>query len=259
MTKMTEYESETPRAASLEERAVNDIDETIVQSVESLARASSPPAVWSVMKAIAAAFGFERMIVLEDCQDPTLSALSPVLYDDAPSHDRQDLDHNAQWRSMLSQLRACATSKPFFVGEISQAEQRRAFEALLAPLGASNTLLVPVARLLEFKGVILLASKTPGISPIARSALHVLAHCAFDRVHALEHEPKRREFGILSPREAECLHWAAAGKTDNEIGAILSISPRTARFHIENAKKKLGVSTRIQAVTEALRLKAIAA
>ena len=64
---------------------------------------------------------------------------------------------------------------------------------------------------------------------------------------------------LLSPRETECLRWAALGKTDNEIGTILTISPRTARFHIENAKKKLGVATRIQAVTEALRLRAIAA
>ena len=63
----------------------------------------------------------------------------------------------------------------------------------------------------------------------------------------------------LSKREVECLRWAAAGKTDAEIGRILTISPRTTRFHIENAKKKLGVATRIQAVTEALRLRAIAA
>ena len=71
--------------------------------------------------------------------------------------------------------------------------------------------------------------------------------------------PKRKEFGLLSPRETECLRWAALGKTDNEIGTILSISPRTARFHVENAKRKLGVATRIQAVTAALRRGMIAA
>jgi LuxR family quorum sensing-dependent transcriptional regulator len=130
---------------------------------------------------------------------------------------------------------------------------------LLGDLSAQHALIVPVSRLLEFAGVMLFKGPAPDASPIVRSALHVLAHCAFDRLRTQRYEPKRREQNILSRREAECLRWAAAGKTDNEIGAILSISPRTARFHIENAKKKLGVSTRIQAVTEALRLKAIAA
>jgi DNA-binding CsgD family transcriptional regulator len=44
----------------------------------------------------------------------------------------------------------------------------------------------------------------------------------------------------------------ADGKTDVEVGKILDISPRTVRFHINNAKVKLGVSTRIQAVAKRL-------
>ena len=44
--------------------------------------------------------------------------------------------------------------------------------------------------------------------------------------------------------------WVADGKTDFEVGKILSISPRTVRFHIRNAKTKLGVATRIQAVAK---------
>jgi len=63
----------------------------------------------------------------------------------------------------------------------------------------------------------------------------------------------------LSPRELQCLQWASKGKTDGEIGVILSISARTARFHIENAKRKLGAATRVQAVAEAMRRRAIAA
>jgi DNA-binding CsgD family transcriptional regulator len=63
----------------------------------------------------------------------------------------------------------------------------------------------------------------------------------------------------LTPRELECLRWVAIGKTDAEIAVILSISPRTARFHVENAKLKLRADTRIQAVAQAMRLNAIAA
>lgn len=52
----------------------------------------------------------------------------------------------------------------------------------------------------------------------------------------------------LTPREFECLQWATAGKSAWEMGRILGISHNTVTFHIENAKAKLGVRTRQQAV-----------
>jgi len=52
----------------------------------------------------------------------------------------------------------------------------------------------------------------------------------------------------LSPRELECLEWAAEGKSAWEIGGILGISRHTAAFHLENVKTKLGVRTILQAV-----------
>lgn len=52
----------------------------------------------------------------------------------------------------------------------------------------------------------------------------------------------------LSHRELECLRWAARGKSAWEIGCILGIARRTAAFHLENAKAKLGVRTICQAV-----------
>ena len=53
---------------------------------------------------------------------------------------------------------------------------------------------------------------------------------------------------LLSPRELECLEWAAQEKSAWEIGRILNISRRTAAFHIDNAKAKFGVRTISQAV-----------
>ncbi len=52
----------------------------------------------------------------------------------------------------------------------------------------------------------------------------------------------------LTPREFECLQWTAVGKSAWEIGRILDISHNTVTFHVENAKAKLGVRTRQQAV-----------
>jgi DNA-binding response OmpR family regulator len=55
----------------------------------------------------------------------------------------------------------------------------------------------------------------------------------------------------LREREVETLTWAARGKTFWEIGAILGLSKRTVEFHLENARRKLGVATRTQALIKA--------
>jgi DNA-binding CsgD family transcriptional regulator len=51
----------------------------------------------------------------------------------------------------------------------------------------------------------------------------------------------------LTPREAEVLGWVARGKTNAEIAAVLFISSKTVRKHLENIFEKLGVSTRTAA------------
>jgi predicted transcriptional regulator len=45
-------------------------------------------------------------------------------------------------------------------------------------------------------------------------------------------------------------HWASV-KTSAEIAQILGLSKRTVDFHIDNARSKLGVATRIQAAIKA--------
>ena len=57
----------------------------------------------------------------------------------------------------------------------------------------------------------------------------------------------------LHDREIEVLTWAARGKTSGEIATIIGLAARTVDFHLDNARAKLGVSTRIQAVVEATR------
>ena len=52
----------------------------------------------------------------------------------------------------------------------------------------------------------------------------------------------------LTTRESEVMYWLACGKTDVEIAALLSISPRTVQKHLEHIYVKLGVETRTAAV-----------
>jgi DNA-binding CsgD family transcriptional regulator len=57
--------------------------------------------------------------------------------------------------------------------------------------------------------------------------------------------------GSLTEREAEVLQWVALGKTNQEIAALLVVSPHTVRKHLENVYDKLDVHTRTAAVARA--------
>ena len=58
----------------------------------------------------------------------------------------------------------------------------------------------------------------------------------------------------LTPRELECLHWAAGGKTSWEIGRLIGVSERTVVFHLQNASRKFGVTARQQAIARGIAL-----
>lgn len=57
----------------------------------------------------------------------------------------------------------------------------------------------------------------------------------------------------LSIREQECLVLMARGMTNREIAKTLGIRDRTVKFHADNVMRKLGASTRAEAVAIAAR------
>ena len=84
--------------------------------------------------------------------------------------------------------------------------------------------------------------------PVDFEVLGALIEARLRRVPRIERQPMRTD---LVQRELETLTWAARGKTSAEIAEILGLSKRTVDFHIERARGKLGVATRVQAVMKA--------
>jgi LuxR family quorum-sensing transcriptional regulator LasR len=62
----------------------------------------------------------------------------------------------------------------------------------------------------------------------------------------------------LTPRERECLGWAAHGRTSKQIGDVLGLTPATVNFFIEAAVQKLAASNRAHAAAKAVALGLIA-
>jgi DNA-binding CsgD family transcriptional regulator/PAS domain-containing protein len=86
-----------------------------------------------------------------------------------------------------------------------------------------------------------------------RLAVRLANESAFHYVTILlREEAPSRDPALLLPmgisrREAEILHWLTAGKSNAEIASILGLSPLTAKTHVINIFRKLGVENRTSA------------
>jgi DNA-binding NarL/FixJ family response regulator len=84
--------------------------------------------------------------------------------------------------------------------------------------------------------------------PIDFDILEMVVKARLAGVARTEIRPKLAE---LSDRETEVLTCAARGKTSAQIGEMLGLAKRTVDFHFDNARNKLGATTRTDAVIKA--------
>jgi DNA-binding CsgD family transcriptional regulator len=85
----------------------------------------------------------------------------------------------------------------------------------------------------------------------ARAVLHVAGELARWRLEEFSHSTSAAI--PLTARERQVMRLLSWGKTDSEAAQELKISARTVRFHVDNAKRKLGVASRAQAIVLSLR------
>lgn len=86
-------------------------------------------------------------------------------------------------------------------------------------------------------------------------------HLALQRMlqhHGGANAPDVAPVTLLSKRELQVLHWVKNGKTNQEIGQILGISPPTVKNHLQKIMRKLNVNNRAQAVGKSATLRLMA-
>jgi DNA-binding CsgD family transcriptional regulator len=143
---------------------------------------------------------------------------------------------------------------PFLWSDLISAKltdkQKALYEAGWA-YGWRDVFCVPIHGPGSLQGLVTMAARQEfSLSSDDRAVLEIMARTIWELCRT------SGEFGTfapdrakLSPREIECLQWAAAGKSDTDIAAVVGIKPATAHFHIEQAKKRLGVKSRVEAVS----------
>ncbi len=137
-------------------------------------------------------------------------------------------------------------------GSYSKAQIRIVHEG--SEFGMTEGFVIPILSFTGGPGGVALSGYKVELPVRARAELQFAGIYAHAKARSLRpRRSKSSQSPGLSPRERECLHWVAAGKSDWAIAAILSISHSTAHQMVEQAKRKLGVPTRVQAVVEAIR------
>jgi DNA-binding NarL/FixJ family response regulator len=86
-----------------------------------------------------------------------------------------------------------------------------------------------------------------------RGELQLDAAVARRLTSSLRAGPREDLTAEMTSRELDVLRLVGAGKANKEIAAELSISDRTARTHVSNILRKLGLSSRTQAALWAAR------
>jgi DNA-binding CsgD family transcriptional regulator len=237
---------------------VSDAYGELTETLACIRAARITAAVWPSVKDFAARFGYSHVLAL-DLTRVVGGARQALLYTDEPKvlteFDRELL---ASKHPVVQ--RCLENPETFLISEFRNDPAHR--DARWLQLTAEvvrqgEGLVVPVYR----AGLPIAGANFGGLSPdtsaLTRALLQVVIHAAVERTLALR-DGQSPAVATLSAREAQCLRQVAVGHADAEIGALLGISPRTVRFHVDSAKAKLGVSTRIQAVAKALRERIIA-
>jgi DNA-binding CsgD family transcriptional regulator len=216
--------------------------QTFATLIGKLARASRPQNIWHELLSAGSRFGFPHLVVVETRGD-SLTLLFSTLHDTPEMPGIGGLAHNP----LLT--RARNSDEPFAKGDLPEGLRGDAHACTLglpACFATMEAAVVPIYEDEALTGWICFAGDRASVD---RRTLHTLAAASYAGwMH--DSALKRRTLNKhnLTPREIECLRLVATGRTDNQIGEALGISGRTVRFHIGNAKVKLRVSSRIQAI-----------
>ncbi|WP_436798470.1 LuxR family transcriptional regulator [Mesorhizobium ventifaucium] len=134
--------------------------------------------------------------------------------------------------------------------EISQVQQRLFVEA--AEFGICCGWTIPIVDRRGRAAAMTFAAREPsGLLRVAErheQALQFMATCFHVHVRRKLSGSRMVDGILLTPREYECLQWAARGKSASDTACILGIRSRTVAFHLDNARNKLGVRTKDQAI-----------
>jgi DNA-binding CsgD family transcriptional regulator len=127
--------------------------------------------------------------------------------------------------------------------------------AAAADWGFTEGFVTPVRSLDGSLGLVSVGGPRPRLGEDEKVFLQSVSAAAFHRAEAISAPaPAPQGAEMFSRRERECIALLNQGFTDREIGVVLGVAESTARFHLDNARRKVGARSRSQLVVLAATL-----
>jgi DNA-binding CsgD family transcriptional regulator len=153
---------------------------------------------------------------------------------------------------------AFLATRPITWAEVEAKAQNPAYRTMIGEareIWAAEALIIPVRGPLGSVSVVnLMMDRQAEVHSEVRTRMMALGALYSTLANALISDPApalSEPLPNFSKRELQCVYWASQGKSDVDIGTILDIHPRTAHKYVENAKRKLGVSSRLHLALKA--------
>jgi LuxR family quorum sensing-dependent transcriptional regulator len=210
-----------------------------LQFIADLDHLSTTAAVADRMARITSRFGFEGLFIGGHKAHPRLTFNEILFATKCPPEFQRVYNENGYIRIDPTLKRALASPEAFDFTTATYGEKdgERVPEimSLLEDFHFSGGLVIPIHTRDGYEGAVGLVGHKLDLSVESRPNILLMAHYAY------------------TLREREVLAWSAQGKLAWEIGEILSLAKRTVDEHAKTAMRKLGATTRTQAVAIAIR------
>ncbi len=230
------------------------LEPAILDTLQAVQRAPSALKIAEVFRRFIDGYGYSTFM----CADPPrldTQTGGVILFDTwAPEWRHHYLSRRYSFRDPMV-LELCRTVQPFTWEEVCE---RRRYEPqdwkIVDEASEWNMLhgfVVPILLTGGRVHTMTMAGSNPRRDFQARAELHLASMYA--HASALNLRLKQAPPTPLTKRERQVLQLVSDGKSDWEAGCVLGISASTIHKHVENVKKRMGVSTRMQAVVNAIR------
>lgn len=225
--------------------------------IEEIRTVRTEPELIRLVSEVLSEFGFRHFALVShvDLTAPPEGTVRIIQYPEAWVSRSFSEGYHADDPVLLAAQRAAL---PFTWDEVSRfidlTRRHRIIldEAKAAGLPAGYT--VPIHIPGHISGSCTFVHEDGDFDPASLPAAHYVGIYAFNaalklagRAAAMQQERVR-----LTNRQRECLRLAARGKSDWSIGQLLTLSQKTVHMHIELAKERYQVSSRVEAVVRAL-------
>lgn len=227
----------------------------VLDAIRTIQAADRPGDVLGVLSKFIERYGFER-IYLGQLVNPAAVPLKDILYvSDWP--EELKAQRKSQMAMLHDPIAICAlrSKRPFRWAEAHAHASRagRKVVDMVHDYGIIDGVMFPMHAIDSITGGVSLGSSHMlDLAPVQISELEIVCQAAYYHLETLQGPFPYQKLAQLTPRETECVQFAAAGKSNWEIAEILGIKEDTVKKTLRRAGDKLDTVNRAHLVAQAI-------